>query len=226
MKESTSVVNQSNGITAQEFTNVLFKLFDIPYDEGAIGYEAHRHLTNIFNTNINNLFNVIDSKHLKIAIWKLVLTDVNLLIFKEKHCDPANEATYLGPEFCEYWNSTFRLSLTKVQLYSIIIKIGQIKPNTPPTEIISTLLKLFRNKLESINEVNNERLFAQGPSTATDLTKFAQSPVLAIEAPPRVLANNAPPRVLAIEAPPPAAAAIKYLKYKNKYTALKNKINY
>ena len=211
--------SDNDNMTALEFVEMLLDLFQIhhktpnPPKFPAVespGHKVKLHLQSIFENAPENLFRVINNGDLKMTIWKLVMTDINLVIYKNKHCNMLDLPNYLGEDFCKFWDNTFRHTLTSTQLYSIITKLTSIQPGMPPREITETLLKLFNNKLAALGEVSYNRLWKTEDSHISDLSPFGP-----------------PPR-----APPMPEAEFdgrgrrnKYLKYKAKYLALKNSMS-
>jgi hypothetical protein len=194
-----------NDMNANEFAKMLLDLFQIPHALPAdIGYNVKTHLQSIFQIAPENLFRVIDNSELKMTIWKLVMTDINLVIYKNKHCNASDVQNYLGEDFCRFWDNTFRHTLSSTQLYSIIIKLTSIQPGMPPREITETLLKLFNNKLTALGEVSYNRLWKTNGSVPTDLAPFGPPSRPAGAGAEKLKKEN------------------KYLKYKAKYLALKN----
>ena len=200
--------NRLNGddMSANEFAEMLLDLFQIPHlTLIEDGFTVIQHLVNVFQNAPENLFRVINNSELKMTIWKLVMTDINLVIYKNKHCNMLDLPNYLGEDFCKFWNDTFRHTLTSTQLYSIITKLTSIQPGMPPREITETLLKLFNNKLAALGEVSYNRLWKTENSHITDLSPFGP-----------------PPRAPPVPGFDGRGIRNKYLKYKAKYLALKN----
>lgn len=200
-----------NDMKANEFAEMLLDLFQIPHlTLIEDGFSVIQHLVNVFENAPENLFRVINNGDLKMTIWKLVMTDINLVIYKNKHCNMLDLPNYLGEDFCKFWDDTFRHTLTSTQLYSIITKLTSIQPGMPPREITETLLKLFNNKLAALGEVSYNRLWKTENSHISDLSPFGPPP-------------RAPP--VPVEEFDGRGKRNKYLKYKAKYLALKNNMS-
>jgi len=210
--DSSRKLSNDVNITIEQFVRMLLELFRIEDSDLASGKQGRNvttHLKNVFTmAGDENLFRIINNSELKMTIWKLVMTDINLVIYQNKHCNALDVQNYLGDNFCRFWNDTFKHTLTSTQLYSIITKLTSIQPGMPPREITETLLKLFNNKLAALGEVSYNRLWKMNDSTPTDLTPFS-SPPRPVGARPAGGAGA-------------GAANNKYLKYKAKYLALKN----
>jgi hypothetical protein len=185
-------------MTGRQFCDLIFKTLGLKYAADAAGVappinvRAREHLQAMLEElPANQVFSVINNADLKVALCRMVMSDINLRIFRDKHCVAG--LNNLGDNFCNFFDETLNLTLAKTQLYSILRRIIAIPPGLNAPEISLQLIKLFNNKLSSLNDVNYKRLWNQQPSVATDLT-------------------------------PHNPHQQKYLKYKNKYLALKNKM--
>ena len=217
-------------LTIQEFCKMMFGLFGIDFNkENSDAKKAYDHLLKIFN-NIVVFHAIINNSLIIKGVLKLLLTDINLLIFKSKHCNK-EKLTYLGDEFATFWHSQFELTLVNAQLYHMVYKITTIPINAPPTYVITNLLKLFNNKLSGLTETKNAELMGREQKEYINYNskKEQQSQQLDVIDPKRLSDNG---QALDIEPgqdgrrdegqPQQGATSQKYLKYKTKYLRLKN----
>jgi hypothetical protein len=208
----------------------LLSLFEIKHDS-IEGKKIIEHLTKVFLDNKENLSNVINNSDFKNTIWRLVMTDINLVIYKYKHCNKEDPVNYLGEDFCKYWDEIFAHTLSTTQISSIVGEITRIQPGVQHKDIVKTLLQLFNNKLEALKSVNHERLWGEKDvkvEVVADKPAEAGGPGAekVVEPAPGVVAPGAVAPVAGAVAPVAGPVGQKYLKYKTKYLKLKNSVMY
>ena len=152
-----TIGNPANvNMSAIDFTSMLCNLFNIDNVD-----PIRVNLIQIFTNLGGGLFRVINDSRLKKVLWKLVMTDINIVLFKGRH------GANLGPDFNNLWNNHLKKSLARAQLYSLIRKLQECRDNS---EVTRTLIRLFNNKLSALGDVNMTRLWNGDNSVPSDLS--------------------------------------------------------
>jgi hypothetical protein len=198
---STEPPNKDH-ITVIDFCEIIFGLFNIK-KRNDNAEEAYLHLTKLLE-NKTHFSAIVDNTLIKMAVWKLLLTDINLVIFKERYCTYGSEG-FLGVQFKNYWEGHFEITLANVQVLNIVQRIIDIPLDAPPDDVILTLLQLCDNKFKTLANVKAADLFG-GPQESYKLK----------------ITDSKDRQNSRAEGEQIGTGTQKYLKYKTKYLRLKN----